>query len=81
MYRTWNSGGKFSTQEIQCTSILIETYHRPPDETILDGQHVGILFWVCHADVRQFYIQVLVHRVQRSAYTGEMVKIQLQSTT
>ena len=33
--------------------------HRAPDEAVLDREHVRVFVRVCHAYVRQFYVQVL----------------------
>jgi len=41
--------------------------HRPPDEAMLDWEHVRMLIRVSHADISQLYVEVLVHTVQCSA--------------
>jgi len=41
--------------------------HWPPDEAVLDREHVRMLVRVCHADISQLYVEVLVHTVQCSA--------------
>ena len=50
-------------------SHLNVPHYGPSDKTIPHRQHVGVLFWVCHLDVVQFDVQVLIHRMQDTCDT------------
>lgn len=38
--------------------------NRSPNETVLDTQHVRVLLGVCHADVCELDVEVLIHTVK-----------------
>lgn len=49
-------------------------HHRPSNKAVFHRQHMRIFIWIYDANFRQFYIQILVHRMKRTTYTEVIFK-------